>query len=159
METQLPDLSALMNTPTQKTSSDNPVRKNKKSLYVTLSLALLLFFFGITSAVLIWQTRKTEETIARVETQAAEEPPSTCNLIKIYKNGQVVAPTSLQPGDAIVVATPKGTATKARFTLNGFVEETTNVNTNNEFIQNVVLNSTTTSVVIRVERFINDVWQ
>jgi hypothetical protein len=86
--------------------------------------------------------------------------PPICQNIKIYKNGAQVTPTTLQAGDAVILAS-KGnlTPTKARFRVNGGAwQETTTQNASNEFTLNYTIPSGITDFVIETEVFTNGAW-
>lgn len=77
-----------------------------------------------------------------------------CNSIKIYKNGAVVTPSTLQPGDAIVIAVAGGNATKARIRVNGGSwTETTTKNGAGEYTMNYVIPTGPTRFRIESEIF------
>lgn len=80
-----------------------------------------------------------------------------CVNIKIYKGGTQVSPSTLRPGDNVVLAV-KGnlTPTKARFRINGGAfEETTTKNASDEFTLNYTVPDGVPSFVIEAEVFTN----
>lgn len=160
---EFPDLSILMNTQPAHDPTPPPSRGQKKSSpLVLVSILLLILFFSATSAILIWQTQS-RETIARVETQAEEITdivPKSCKRLTIYKNGVAVTDfNTLRAGDTVTLATPIGSAVKARFTINKTEVESTKVTFNNEFIVDYTFPLDMRAVRIKVERKIDGIWQ
>lgn len=84
-----------------------------------------------------------------------------CQNIKVYKNGQVVNPNSLLPGDSIVLAVVGTNATKARIRVNGGTfTETSTKNDAGEYILNFTIPSSgTTTFTIEAELFIGETWR
>lgn len=108
-------------------------------------------------------TRVNTPTPTRVNTPTPTLPPiiSQCNSIKIYKNGQVVSnPSTLRPGDRVVLAVAGGNATKGRIRVNGGAfTETTTKNTAGEYIVNYTIAQNVTRFVIEAEIFGRDnIW-
>jgi len=84
-----------------------------------------------------------------------------CRDIKIYKNGSVVIPSSLSPGDSIVIAVVGTNATKARIKINGGAfTETVSKNDAGEFIMSyTVPSSGTLNFTIEAEVYVGNSWQ
>jgi hypothetical protein len=85
-----------------------------------------------------------------------------CLNIKLYKNNVVVIPTTLQPGDTIVIAVVGTNATQARIQINNETtwRVSTTKNASGEWIFNYTIPTTgVTSLKIQGELFIGGVWQ
>lgn len=85
---------------------------------------------------------------------------SQCDDIKIYKDGVVVVPNTLKPGDTIVIAVTGGNATKARVRINGKMTnglvgwtESSTKNTSGAYIFDFTIFSDIASVTIESEIF------
>lgn len=83
-----------------------------------------------------------------------------CLNIKIYKGGTQVSPSTLRPGDDVVLAV-KGnlTPTKAHFRINGGAwQETTTINASDEFTLNYTIPDGVQDFVIEAEVFTDGAW-
>jgi hypothetical protein len=89
-------------------------------------------------------------------------PEGQCANIKIYKDGVQIDPTTLQPGDAVVLAV-KGTEnpTDAHFRVNGGTTwfKYTNVNNNGEFTYDFVIPQNVTDFTVEAEVLVNGIWK
>lgn len=75
-----------------------------------------------------------------------------CTDIKIYKGGVVVVPSTLDPGDDVVIAVTGGNATKARVRVNGGSwNVTTTKNANGEYIYNYTIPADVTNFTVQSE--------
>jgi hypothetical protein len=109
----------------------------------------------------ITPTNTPTATVTVTYTPTPTDITGQCQNIKIYKNGQVVSPNSLQPGDSIVIAVVGTNATKARIRVNGGTfTETSSKNDAGEYILNFTIPSSgTTTFTIEAELFIGGVWR
>ncbi|MCL4360266.1 hypothetical protein M1555_03380 [Patescibacteria group bacterium] len=83
-----------------------------------------------------------------------------CTNIKIYKDGAQVTPSTLRPGDNILIAVAGTGATKAHIRVNGADWiETTTTNSNNEFTVPFTIPSGVTNFTIEAEIYVSGVWQ
>lgn len=100
-------------------------------------------------------------TVTVTYTPTPTDITGQCQNIKIYKNGAVVNPNTLQPGDSIVIAVVGTNATKARIRVNGGTfTETSSKNDAGEYILNFTIPSSgTTTFTIEAELFIGGVWR
>ncbi|OGG09012.1 hypothetical protein A2154_04180 [Candidatus Gottesmanbacteria bacterium RBG_16_43_7] len=92
-----------------------------------------------------------------------ETPPPTvgqCQLIKVYKDGQSVAPASLVPGDQIQIAVVSTNATQARIRVNGSPWDVTNIkNAGGEYFVPFTIPQGTTTFTFEAEIFSGGVWK
>lgn len=92
--------------------------------------------------------------------QRSTPPGPQCHNIKIYKNNEVVDPTTLQPGDNVVLAVVGANATKGRLRINGGDwKVTTDKNNKGEFILDFTIPSGVTQFTIEAEVFKDGVWK
>jgi phage-related protein len=84
-----------------------------------------------------------------------------CTNIKLYKNGQVVTQSQLQPGDSIVIAVAGSNATKARIRINGGTyTETTTKNAQGEYTMDYTFpNVDSGTFAFEAEVFIAGSWK
>lgn len=90
-----------------------------------------------------------------------------CQNIKIYKDGQLIDVTTVNPGDHIVVAVAGTSATKGRFRFNGAplndetsgFTESTGMNASGEFTLPLTIPTNVTSIKIEAEVFKDGIWQ
>jgi hypothetical protein len=89
-------------------------------------------------------------------------PGPQCENIKIYKDNEVVDPTTLQPGDNVVLAVVGANATKGRFRVNGAppeFQETTGTNAAGEFTLPLTIPEGVTQFTLEAEVFKDGVWK
>ncbi len=103
----------------------------------------------------------TEGPTVRGTPTPTEGPTVQCRNIKIYKGGVQVTPSTLQPGDAVVLAVVGQNASKARIRVNDAAfTETSTKNSSGEFtLDFTVPTSGVTSFKIEAEVFKDGVWQ
>ncbi|MEK7587321.1 MAG: hypothetical protein AAB457_00705 [Patescibacteria group bacterium] len=83
-----------------------------------------------------------------------------CTRIRVYKNNAQVDPTTLLPGDAVVLAVAGSNATKGRIRVNGSVwTESTTLNSSSEYTAPFTVPTGITSFTVEAEVFNNGVWQ
>ena len=83
-----------------------------------------------------------------------------CLRIKMYKNNAPVDPTTLLPGDAVVLAVAGQNATKGRIRVNGSVwTESTTLNSSSEYTAPFTVPTDTTSFTVEAEVFRDGAWQ
>ncbi len=109
----------------------------------------------------ITPTNTPTATVTVTYTPTPTDITGQCQNIKIYRNGEVVNPNNLQPGDSIVIAVVGTNATKARIRVNGGTfTETSAKNDAGEYILNFTIPSSgTTTFTIEAELFIGGVWR
>ncbi|OGG11377.1 hypothetical protein A2Z00_03440 [Candidatus Gottesmanbacteria bacterium RBG_13_45_10] len=94
-------------------------------------------------------------------TQPTQAPVAgQCTNLLVYKDSQVVTPSTLQAGDSIVFAVNGTNASRARIRVNGasFVESGTK-NTSNQYTFPYTIPSGTTNFTIEAEVYTNGQWQ
>lgn len=86
--------------------------------------------------------------------------PGQCLNIKIYKNGVVVDPNTLRPGDQVILAVMGTTnTTKAHFRVNGSAwTETSTKNAAGEYIIAYTIPSGIVHILVEAEVFANGIW-
>lgn len=84
-----------------------------------------------------------------------------CQDIKIYKNDATVDPSTLKPGDSIVIAVAGANATKARVKINGADwVESASVNSSGEYTFSYTIPASgVTNFDIVAQLFIGDQWR
>ena len=89
-----------------------------------------------------------------------DEPIAVCKDIKIYKDGKVINPKTLDAGDEIVIAVVGVKATKARIKINkGEFTETKKKNKKGEFILSYTIPADIEKFSIQAEVFRNKKWK
>ncbi|MBI5449234.1 hypothetical protein HY948_02845 [Candidatus Gottesmanbacteria bacterium] len=83
-----------------------------------------------------------------------------CTRIRVYKNNAQVDPTTLLPGDAVVLAVAGSNATKGRIRVNGAAwTESTTLNSNGEYTVAFTIPTGITSFTAEAEVHKDGVWQ
>jgi len=85
----------------------------------------------------------------------------SCTYLKIYKNGVQVTPSTLLPGDTVILAVKgNGNPERARFRVNGSAwTESTSSNNAGEFIRTYTVPTGVTDFVIDAEVFVDNAWK
>lgn len=92
--------------------------------------------------------------------KATATPTPACKNIKIYKGGEVVDPTTLTAGDAVVLGVKGDNATKGRIRVNGgSFNETTTKNSTDHYTIDFTIPTGVTSFTIEAEVFIDGSWR
>jgi hypothetical protein len=141
----------------------------KRSVFLIVSALLLILFLAVTTGTLVYVNNQNSQ-VGDTRSEAAEfgnlmdgnlsSTSQSCQDISIYKDGEKVSTSTLEPGDTVVLAVTASNATQARFQVNqGDLIETTTKNTANEFTASYTFPTTMTSVVIKAQRFMNNAWQ
>lgn len=92
--------------------------------------------------------------------KATATPTPACKNIKIYKGGEVVDPTTLKAGDAVVLGVKGDSATKGRIRVNGGTfNETTTKNSTDHYTIDFTIPTGVTSFTIEAEVFIDGSWR
>lgn len=114
---------------------------------------------GITSCVNFPTPTPTPGGGGPTPTPTPTEPSGPqCQDIKIYKSGSPVDPSTLQAGDAVIIAVKGTNATKAHIRVNGSAwTETTTKNASGEYIIDFTVPTGVTNIEAEVYR--NGTWQ
>jgi hypothetical protein len=139
-------------------------KKRKNGLFIFVSAGTLLLVSLASVGVIVYQTQQ-QASIADTRSMAAvgdetDTETQQCQDIKLYKNNQVVAVTSLLAGDTVQIGIASQSATKARFRINQQTPvEVTQASPSGEFKYTYTFPTTMTNVIIRAERFLYGAWQ
>lgn len=112
-------------------------------------------------------TQKSDKKPKNTPTPTPTPAGAQCQNIKIYKDGQLIDVTTVNPGDHIVVAVAGTNATKGRFRFNGAplngetsgFTKSTGTNTSGEFTLSLTIPTNVASITVEAEVFQNGVWQ